>query len=69
MPSTDVSTHPQVEEWMQLLYGVLLPERRRELAVHLAQCAACAGKVKILKNVNEGELCKHMTPRIRILAF
>ena len=69
MPLLDVLTHPRVEEWIQLLYGELLPERRRDLAVHLAQCDACAGKVKILKNVNEGELCKHMTPRTRILAF
>ncbi len=38
--------HPSAEEWMDFLYGELAPERRRELGVHLSQCAACAGQVK-----------------------
>lgn len=61
--------HPNDEEWVQLLYGQLLSERRRELAVHLAQCSRCAGQVRILKHLNGVQICNYMTPTARALAF
>jgi hypothetical protein len=37
--------HPEAAEWMAFLYEEVAPERKRELNVHLSQCAACAGQV------------------------
>ena len=39
--SAGAVNHPSAAEWMAYLYDEIAPERKRELHVHLAQCAAC----------------------------
>lgn len=43
--TTGALNHPDAAEWMALLYAEIAPERKRELAAHLAQCGACTEHV------------------------
>ena len=67
MQSQDTNTrasgalnHPDAAQWMGFLYGEIAPEKKRELAAHLAGCAACANQVRTwgsaMKDLDEWSL-------------
>jgi hypothetical protein len=53
MQSQDANTrsagavnHPSAEEWMAYLYDEIVPERKREMHAHLAQCGDCGRQLQ-----------------------